>query len=207
MNAWTVSEWKILTSTEIRDVLTELKRKSKRSISTRTNLIVFRLSCCCGLRVSEISGLRMRDIKINETKPHLNLPAKLCKREKGRRVPLWFDAGTLADIESWLAERKAQGAKAGDLFICQQAKGNIGKPIDRFSLRNRFKVACKVLGQERISRLTIHDGRHSYISHCLAKGRSLAEVKDAAGHSNIQTTSVYTHIAVDDDGTIGDIFK
>ncbi len=54
--------------------------------------------------------------------------------------------------------------------------------------------------------LTIHDGRHSFVSHALRAGRSLAEVRDAAGHANVATTSLYTHVAVEDDGEIGNIF-
>ena len=44
------------------------------------------------------------------------------------------------------------------------------------------------------------------MSHALQGGRSLAEVRDAAGHSNIATTSVYTHVASEDDGQVGDLF-
>ncbi len=206
MTPWKVSSWKILSGDEIRDVLTELKRKGRRSVNSRMNLIVFRLATCCGLRVSEISGLCMRNVRLNEKKPHIRLPKALTKRKKERRVPLWWDAGTLSDIESWKAERKAQGAKAGDYFVCSQHKDSFGKSLDRFNLRHRFRISCKILGEERIERLTIHDGRHSFISHALAKGRTLAEVRDAAGHANIATTSGYLHIAVDDNGTIGHIF-
>ncbi len=34
----------------------------------------------------------------------------------------------------------------------------------------------------------------------------MAEVRDAAGHTNIATTSLYTHVATDDDGEIGNLF-
>jgi hypothetical protein len=56
--------------------------------------------------------------------------------------------------------------------------------------------ACKVLGLARLRTLTIHHGRHTYISHSLAGGKSLAEVKSAAGHASLLTTSVYLHVAV-----------
>jgi site-specific recombinase XerD len=52
---------------------------------------------------------------------------------------------------------------------------------------------------------TVHDGRHTFVSLSLNGGRSLAEVRDAAGHSSISTTSVYTH-CVPDDGSIGSLF-
>ena len=53
--------------------------------------------------------------------------------------------------------------------------------------------------------LTIHHGRHTFISHALAGGRTLAEVRDAAGHSNVSTTSGYLHVAVEDD-ELGNLF-
>jgi len=55
--------------------------------------------------------------------------------------------------------------------------------------------------------LTIHHGRHTFISHALAGGRTLAEVRDAAGHSSVLVTSAYLHVAVEDEGTVGDLFR
>jgi site-specific recombinase XerD len=54
--------------------------------------------------------------------------------------------------------------------------------------------------------LTIHHGRHSFISHSLAGGRTLAEVKAAAGHASLLTTSVYLHVVVDEREEVGDLF-
>ncbi len=81
------------------------------------------------------------------------------------------------------------------------------RQLSHYTLRKRFRTACRSLGTERIKTLTIHHGRHTFISHALAGGRTLAEVRDAAGHTNISVTSVYLHIAVDDDGQPGDLFK
>ena len=55
--------------------------------------------------------------------------------------------------------------------------------------------------------LTIHHGRHTFISHALAGGRTLAEVRDAAGHSSVLVTSAYLHVAVEDDGAVGSLFR
>jgi hypothetical protein len=43
---------KILTRRELAEVLNDLKRKAPRSKNTRLNLVLFRLACCCGLRVT-----------------------------------------------------------------------------------------------------------------------------------------------------------
>ncbi len=45
----------------------------------------------------------------------------------------------------------------------------------------------------------------SFISHALAGGRTLAEVRDAVGHANSSITSAYLHVAVEDDA-IGSLF-
>ena len=207
MNAqWKIDETKILSRKEIAVVLADLKHRAKRSVNSRMNLIVFRLAACCGLRVAEIAGLRLSDVRVSIDKPYLNLPRKITKGKRPRRVPLWWDASTLNDLTSWKNERTSQKAKPTDFFVCAMSKNAFGKQLSTRNLWQRFLTACRILGQERLKHLTIHHGRHSFISHALSGGRSLAEVRDAAGHANISTTSIYTHITVDDDGQIGNIF-
>ena len=62
-----------------------------------------------------------------------------------------------------------------------------------------------MLGTGRLAALTIHHGRHTFISHALAGGRTLAEVRDSAGHANVSITSAYLHVAVEDD-VVGNLF-
>jgi integrase len=78
--------------------------------------------------------------------------------------------------------------------------------FSRHTSRQRFRTACKVLGAARLESLTIHHGRHTFISHALAGGRTLAEVRDAAGHANVSIISGYLHVAVDDEAPIGNLF-
>jgi len=60
----TLDPTKILTRRELVAVLADLKRKAPRSRSTRLNLVIFRLACCCGLRASEIARLRVVDVRV-----------------------------------------------------------------------------------------------------------------------------------------------
>ena len=203
---------RILTRSEIVQVLADLKRK-RRSVNTRQNLIVFRLSTCCGLRVSEIVSLKMSNVKLSGKRPHVYIPAAIAKRHKLRRVPLWWDVATLADLAEWKQERAAQGVIGADPFVCSQCTGKhyktgetFGKPLATRNAQARFKNAIKVLGSERLSDLSIHSGRHSFCSHALAGGRSIAEVRDAAGHANIATTSIYLHVIDTDDDEPGNLF-
>ena len=194
---WQPDQTRILTLDEIQTVVADLKRK-KRYINNRQNLVILRLSACVGLRASEIAGLTLDDIVLRPTKPYVRVRRAVAKGRKARKVPLWWDAGTLSDLTVWKSERSTAGAIGSDPFVASRT----GRCLDRRNIRRRFINACKVLGRDEI---TVHDGRHTFVSISLAGGRSLAEVRDAAGHSNISTTSIYTHV-LPDNGVVGDLF-
>jgi integrase len=201
----TVDATRILTRSEIATVLAELRRK-RRSVNTRQNAIIFRLSTCCGLRVSEIVGLSMANVKLESQRPYIYVPAAIAKRHKAGKVPLWWDAATLAALRDWKAERIKQGAQSNDPFVCSQAHSTPGKRLSVRNAQARWKAAIKVLGDERRATLSIHCGRHSFCSHALAGGRSLAEVRDAARHANVSTSSIYLHVVSDDSEAVGNLF-
>lgn len=204
---------KILTRGEITTVLADLNRRAKRSLNSRMNLIIFRLATCCGLRSSEISGLKLQDVAIGIERPYLYLPGSITKGKKSRTVPLWWDSGTLKDISTWKTKRKQQGANQDDFFVCALSKSTFGKRLKKSNIRHRFQIACRALGKDRLligqdqtktgrkynKYLTVHHGWHTFCSHALAGGRTLAEVRDAAGHSDISITSVYLHVVTDGD--------
>ena len=193
---------KILTRRELQMVLGDLSRKATRSPSTRLNLIVFRLATCCGLRASEIAHLQIGDVHIDLTRPHLRIRRGAAKGGRPRVVPLWWDAGTLDDILRWKADRLRNGCGARSPFVAPLRSARV---FSRHTLRKRFRTACRVLGSQRLATLTIHHGRHTFISHALAGGRTLAEVRDAVGHANVSITSSYLHVAVDDH-EVGELF-
>lgn len=210
--AYSVSSIKIFTRGEIRDVLADLHRKSKRSLSSHENLIIFRLSCCCGLRVSEIVGLQLNDLKLEHRRPHIQVRKEVGKGGKARKVPLWWDSATLQDLQAWKALRLAQIGSECDgtePFVCNLQQGskqqNLGSPLLIRTCQARFKTAIKCLGAERVRDLAIHAGRHSFCSHALANGISLTEVRDAAGHCSVSVTNTYLHVAKDDE-TFGNLF-
>jgi integrase len=208
---------KILTRPELAAVLTDLRRKSVRSKNTRLNLIIFRLAGCCGLRVSEIANLRINDVRVEVSRPHLRIRRSATKGGKARNVPLWWDGGTRDDLRALKKERIDRGASADDLFVKSprvrtQRNGaalvEVTKDrLSRHTVRKRFKTACKILGTDRLQTLTIHHGRHTFISHALAGGRTLAEVRDAAGHCNVSITSSYLHVVVEENEAVGELFS
>lgn len=189
----------ILSKSEVLLVLQDLHRRGRRSANSRLNLIVFRLSCCCGLRVKEISGLNCGDVMLG-SRPAIHIRKAITKGEAGRRkariVPLWWDQGTRDDIARWLEYRQECGADAASPLLIGQSRG-MRRRLTRSALQRRWRTAIRCLGAERVRQLHIHCGRHSFCSLSLAAGRNLIEVRDAAGHSNVATTSIYLHACGD----------
>jgi len=193
---------RVLLRSEVQIVLGHLKRRKRYySATMQQNLIVFRLSCCCGLRVKEICGLNIGDLTIEGPRPTIHVRKAITKGEAGKRrarhVPLWWDAGTREDLAAWLDMRLGQGARAADPFVCSQ-KLQVHARLKIKAAQKRWQTAIRVLGATRAKQLSIHAGRRSFCSHALRAGRTLVEVRDAAGHSNISTTSIYLHVLGDE---------
>ena len=119
LSAWSVDPVQILTCRELACVLGDLARRAPRSAGQRMNRVIFRLACCCGLRVSEIGALRLADVCVARGRPHLRIGPNGAKGNRPRVVPLWWDAGTLEDVTAWRREREEAGARLGDAFVCR----------------------------------------------------------------------------------------
>jgi hypothetical protein len=87
-------------------------------------------------------------------RPHLRLPMGASKCGKSRRVPLWWDGGTLANLAAWRATRLAQKAKSTDPFVASLQPDRTAIVFSRRTLRKRFRTAYRTLGAERLESLT-----------------------------------------------------
>lgn len=194
---WRPDQTRCLTRQEIGRILADLRRKGRRSRNTRQNLTLFRLATCLGLRVSELTAVRLTDVHLANGRPFVYV--RKGKGGRSRRVPAWWDSATVADLAAWKRERKGMGAGPKDFFVAGLQNGGQGKRLHRNNARMRFKAACRCLGRERVADLTIHHGRHAFCSHALAGGRSVVEVMHAAGHGSLTTTALYLHLVERDD--------
>lgn len=145
---------------------------------------------------SEIASLKIADVPCELSRPHVRIRRGASKGGRSRVVPLWWDGGTLRNLAEWKANRAASGAAPDSPFVGSLRPNRRTAVLSRHTLRRRFKTACRVLGLDRLATLTIHHGRHTFISHALAGDRKLDEVRDAAGHANVSITSAYLHVAV-----------
>ena len=69
LSTWNLDPTRILTRRELTTVLADLSARASRA-NTQRNLIIVRLACCCGLRVSEIAGLQLDDVVADVQRPY-----------------------------------------------------------------------------------------------------------------------------------------
>jgi integrase/recombinase XerD len=137
-----------------------------------------------GLRVSELVGLKPRDINLER-----GFLVVLGKGSKERAVPLGETAA--ASVQEYLdgARRALLGGRDSDyLFISSRRRG-----ITRQMFWERIKFYARRAGIN--GAVSPHTLRHSFATHLLDNGADLRAVQAMLGHSDISTTQIYTHVS------------
>ena len=139
----------------------------------------------CGLRISELCGLRVGDIDFSGQQVRV--------RGKGRRervVPIGETA--LRSIERYwqLLPRPPRPSEPVFLRSCESAY-----PVPARTLQARLKKHLAAAGLD--PQLTPHKLRHSYATHLLDAGADLRSVQELLGHARLGTTQVYTHVTTE----------
>jgi len=139
----------------------------------------------CGLRVSELCGLRAEDIDANE-----QLVRVRGKGKKERLVPIGQPA--LSAIQNYWQTLKRPPAGASPVFFAETKKA---APLQPIQLSRRLKRYLMIAGLD--PGLTPHKLRHSYATHLLDAGADLRSVQELLGHAHLVTTQVYTHVTTE----------
>lgn len=138
-----------------------------------------------GLRVSELIGLRLFELSLND-----NVVRVLGKGAKERLVPLGEAAA------EWLAQYllTARGELLGQhvsdaLFITARGAGMTRQMF--WALVKKYALEVGIPAQ----RISPHVLRHAFATHLLNHGADLRVVQLLLGHADISTTQIYTHVA------------
>lgn len=138
----------------------------------------------CGLRVSELCNLRIRDVNGKRKSLHI----KQSKGRKDRIVPL---PDTLLKL---MRIYYKQYQPKDYLFEGQVAAGNFeSRPYSPASIRSIIKNASRRAGL--MKKITPHTLRHSYATHLYETGISLRSIQVLLGHGSSKTTEIYTHVS------------
>lgn len=139
----------------------------------------------CGLRVSELCGLRAEDIDWGE-----QLVRVRGKGKKERLVPIGEPA-LKAIREYWTLLEQPPSGQA-PVFLSEKKDPT---PIAPYVLQVRLKKHLATAGLD--PSLTPHKLRHSYATHLLDAGADLRSVQELLGHAHLVTTQVYTHLTTE----------
>ncbi|HQR56248.1 MAG TPA: site-specific tyrosine recombinase XerD [Burkholderiaceae bacterium] len=145
---------------------------------------MFEVLYAAGLRVSELVGLKLSELSLNE-----GLVRVIGKGSKERIIPLGEEAR--AWVERYLAGARPDllaGRVADAVFVTQRAA-----PMTR----QMFWVLVKRYAAQADIRapLSPHGLRHAFATHLLNHGADLRVVQLLLGHADISTTQIYTHVA------------
>lgn len=152
----------------------------------------------CGLRVSELVGL-----KFSQVKPEAGVVIVIGKGDKERIVPLGGAARRA--LEGYLeARRRAAGdpnanirGHAREAAAPRPTSAIFVTRLGRAMTRQGFFKALKgwAAGDPRLAWVSPHTLRHCFATHLLEGGADLRAVQEMLGHSDISTTQIYTHLS------------
>ncbi len=138
----------------------------------------------CGLRVSELIGLRMSHIYVQEAYVRV-----VGKGNKERLVPI--GSAALKHIKIYREEVRVHvkiDKKYSDVLFLN----HLHKPISRVAVFNMVKKYAALAGVGK--NISPHTFRHSFATHLVKNGADLRSVQQMLGHESITTTEIYTHL-------------
>ena len=145
------------------------------------NRAIIEMLYSCGLRVSELTGLRLGDIFWDD-----EVVKVTGKGNKQRFVPISPEA--LLQLRLYLECRPHFATTDSDtLFL-----NNRGGSLSRMSVLTFVKRAAADAGISK--QISPHTLRHSFATHLLEGGADIRQVQELLGHENITTTEIYTHL-------------
>lgn len=169
---------KVLSIEQIDSLLDSI---DKTSLSGKRDDALFELVYSCGLRISEVCTLKLANLHLEE-----RLILVHGKGDKERLVP--FGDRAYEKLLVYLQEVRPElvkGRNVAELFVNYR-----GEPISRKGVWKRFKELEALSGVEA----KVHTLRHSFATHLLQGGADLRSVQELLGHSDLSTTTIYTHV-------------
>lgn len=160
-----------------------------------------------GVRRSEALGIKWDRVDFNEgtitiahtvTQPTINGKKVPVKRDLTKNKSSYRTLPMPLILQEFLKELKEKQEENKKIFgncyknienyVCVNDEGKLISP-DSFT-----KGFPRFLKENNLSKIRVHDLRHTIGSLLIQNGSSLREVQEWLGHSNVQTTEIYTHL-------------
>ncbi len=174
---------KLLSETEVQTLLEAPDTGQPRGLRDRA---MFELLYACGLRVSELTGLLLENLRLRD-----GFVLVKGKRSKERVVPIADSSAQWVRryLESVRPSVKGSAASR-TLFV-----GSKGRPVTRQTVFLALKAAARAAGLPAAS-VSPHVLRHAFATHLVDHDADLRAVQMMLGHRDIATTEIYTHVSL-----------
>ena len=148
------------------------------------NRAILEVLYSCGLRVSELTNLKLSNIRFKE-----GYVKVLGKGNKERFAPIGSSAIKFLNI--YLNEiRNHQDIKKGsEDIVFLNRRGN---KLTRVMIFTIIKQLAEKIGMKK--KISPHTFRHSFATHLIEGGADLRAIQEMLGHESITTTEIYTHL-------------
>lgn len=169
----------VLSENEVNDLIASIEVVDY--ISSR-NRCMLELLYGSGLRVSELCSLTLKQVNINK-----KLVRCIGKGNKERLVPMNEQCTIL--LQDYMKNYRSQfKPKCQNLFLNKH-----GQPMSR----NNFYHILQILVDNSLlhKHVTPHTLRHTFATHLLEHDADLRSIQEMLGHSDISTTTIYTHVS------------
>lgn len=184
----TIQQMKDLLDAPLKVLKPSDKKRAGRPVSAVAayrDVAILETIYSCGLRISELVGLRVEDMDWREESVRVR-----GKGKKERLVPIGQTA--LQAIETYWAMLPQRPTGASPVFLSETKERT---PVNGIIMARRLKTYLALAGLDPA--ITPHKLRHSYATHLLDAGADLRSVQELLGHAHLETTQVYTHVTTD----------
>ncbi len=151
-------------------------RRLIEGTSNQTHKLILKLLYSSGLRVSEITNIKIKDLDLKEG-------IGWVRSGKGKKDRMFLIAKNLInELKEYIKNKKE------DEYLFLGRKG-------KMSTRNIQAIVAKAAKKANINKkIHPHTLRHSFATHLLEDGVDIRKIQELLGHSNLNTTQIYTKI-------------
>ena len=173
---------KSISETEVEALLAAPDEKTDIGLRDKTMIETL---YSCGLRISELINLELLNLNLRQ-----GVIRVIGKGQKERLVPMGDQLIGLLELYISSSRKNLLNEKHSDfLFLSTRSK-----KMTRQSFWHRIKYYCLDSGFEP-EKISPHVLRHAFATHLLNNGADLRVVQLLLGHSDLNTTQIYTEVA------------
>lgn len=152
------------------------------AISSRNRCMV-ELLYATGMRISELLNLTLKDLNIK-----MGFIKVIGKGKKERMIPIGSYVGEI--LEQYINDYRAEFNIKNDSLLFFNKHGQ------RLSREEFYSILQTIVNSTSITKkVSPHTFRHTFATHLLENGADLRSIQELLGHSDISTTTIYTHIS------------